>query len=317
MTDSGDAPVVPIACPFGTHGSHIFSHLIATPVPVLIDCGHHSSPVEVIAPALAEHGVPIDSVRLVLATHGHFDHIGGAGGLMAMLSTDARFAIHPADVLYLRSAAHHRHTYSGFGYRWLDDPVGEAVLEQTLADNLAPAGFSTVPVGDGDVFDLGGGASLHAVHSPGHTSGSMTFRLEPWGVVFTGDAVQAHGGSGQRFPLITDPPAYRQSLRALVASRPAELRMGHRTLAEDRTSVNEQRLVGREAMAVLEMSQRIESGLASAADAADASSGAGVVDDLAWLEHAAAEFGYAPGPETWPTSFAPTMLSYRAAVVRR
>jgi glyoxylase-like metal-dependent hydrolase (beta-lactamase superfamily II) len=276
-------------------------------VPVLIDCGHHSSPADAIAPALAEHGVPIGSIRLVLATHGHYDHIGGAASLMAMLPADAAFAIHEADVLYLRSVAHHRSTYSGFAHRWLGDTAGEAELDRTLASNLVPADFRVANLRD--VYELGGGASLHVVHSPGHTSGSTTFRLEPWGVVFTGDAVQVHGGSGQKFPLITDPAAYRRSLRAIAASRPAELFMGHRTLAEDRSTVNEQRQRGHDVAAILEMSERIEARIASAAESVPDD---GDADDLAWLERAAVELGYPGGPAAWPTSFAPTLLSYRA-----
>jgi glyoxylase-like metal-dependent hydrolase (beta-lactamase superfamily II) len=40
---------------------------------------------------------------------------------------------------------------------------------------------------DGDVFDLGGGVRIHAIHTPGHTRGHTAFLVEPEGILYLGD----------------------------------------------------------------------------------------------------------------------------------
>lgn len=44
-----------------------------------------------------------------------------------------------------------------------------------------------VPFRDGDLFDLGGGVSVRAIHTPGHTRGHCALLIEPDGVLFLGD----------------------------------------------------------------------------------------------------------------------------------
>ena len=40
---------------------------------------------------------------------------------------------------------------------------------------------------DGDVFELGGGVRVRAIHTPGHTRGHCAFRVEPDDVLYLGD----------------------------------------------------------------------------------------------------------------------------------
>src|SRR3954449_3920359 len=60
-------------------------------------------------------------------------------------------------------------------------------------------------ISDGDVIEVGD-LRLHAIHTPGHTPGSICFRLEGWPILFSGDTLfpggpgnTAHGG---HFPTI-------------------------------------------------------------------------------------------------------------------
>src|SRR6185295_8374979 len=40
---------------------------------------------------------------------------------------------------------------------------------------------------DGDVFDLGGGVRVRAIHAPGHTRGHSLLHVEPDDVLYLGD----------------------------------------------------------------------------------------------------------------------------------
>jgi glyoxylase-like metal-dependent hydrolase (beta-lactamase superfamily II) len=92
-----------------------------------------------------------------------------------------------------------------------DKGTGEAVLldaanEHDLIIPLAKAvGVRRVLTTHGDVIEVGD-LRLHAIHTPGHTMGSICFRLEGWPILFSGDTLfpggpgnTAHGGD---FPTI-------------------------------------------------------------------------------------------------------------------
>jgi glyoxylase-like metal-dependent hydrolase (beta-lactamase superfamily II) len=60
-------------------------------------------------------------------------------------------------------------------------------------------------IGDGEVIEVGE-LRLHAMHTPGHTKGSFSFRLEGWPILFTGDTLFPGGpgntANGGHFPTI-------------------------------------------------------------------------------------------------------------------
>jgi glyoxylase-like metal-dependent hydrolase (beta-lactamase superfamily II) len=123
----------------------------------------------------------------VLATHGHFDHIGMAADFCG---DDLPFHIHEADV------------------RALTDP------------HAWGAGFQTPPVPvkdvrtvvDGDVLTFAGFA-IEVIHTPGHTPGSVCFRTDGW--VLSGDLVFAGTIGRSDFPN-SDPGAMQRSLRRFL-----------------------------------------------------------------------------------------------------
>jgi glyoxylase-like metal-dependent hydrolase (beta-lactamase superfamily II) len=145
---------------------------------VVVDPGF--SPQRVRAMLEAEGRRPV----AVLATHGHFDHIGSAA---EFCGDDLPFHIHEADV-------------------------------QALTDPGAwGAGFQTPPVSvkdvrtlvDGDVLTFAG-FRVEVLHTPGHTPGSVVFRTD--GLVLSGDLVFAGTIGRSDFPN-SDPEAMRRSLR--------------------------------------------------------------------------------------------------------
>ena len=86
----------------------------------------------------------------VLATHGHYDHIGSAG---EFCGDDVPFYIHEADELALTDA---REWGSGF-----PTPATPVKDVRTVAD--------------GDVLELAG-FRIEVLHTPGHTPGSVCFQ---------------------------------------------------------------------------------------------------------------------------------------------
>ena len=94
-------------------------------------------------------------VKRVLETHGHFDHIGA---IPAMREAGYEVAVTAAD-----------------------------------APRLAEVGYD-VFLDDKEVVEIGK-LRLHVIHNPGHTEGSMSFKVEGAPLLFTGDTLFP-GGPG-------------------------------------------------------------------------------------------------------------------------
>jgi len=127
-------------------------------------------------------------LRLValLATHGHVDHVGGVSGVVG--ATDAPVAVHfhEAD----------RHLL-------LDPAASNGTLGRLLEEDQVSLGPPELVHGLDDGQSVtGAGMTFTALHTPGHTKGSVCFLLEVEGeapVLFSGDHLFA--GSIGRFDL--------------------------------------------------------------------------------------------------------------------
>jgi hydroxyacylglutathione hydrolase len=120
---------------------------------------------------LAHHGLTLVAL---LNTHGHVDHVGGVGTVVHAQDHDVSVHIHDAD----------RHM--------LLDPVGTSggfgqFLAQAELDLRPPE--LLYGLDDGQKV-TGAGLTLTAIHTPGHTKGSVCFLMEVAGeapVLFSGD----------------------------------------------------------------------------------------------------------------------------------
>lgn len=114
------------------------------------------------------------TVKYIINTHGHIDHI--MGNDLLKKATGAKVLIHELDAEMLPNA---KLNLSGF--------VGDSI-KQAPADQLLT---------EGDKVDIGK-ISLEVVHTPGHTRGGICLKGE--GVVFTGDTLFAGSIGRTDFP---------------------------------------------------------------------------------------------------------------------
>ncbi len=214
--------VIPIPCTFGK-GSTAYVYYIDAPEPAIVDTGVATSPGGSIEPALRAAGIDVRDVRWILATHGHWDHIGGAHTLRGLTEERATLTLHEADGDFLRDRASHMRGYYGMRFRYVDMPEvlseTEAILMESISGELA----ADREIVDGERIPLGGGVTVTAVHTPGHSPGSVTYVLDGVDWAFAGDAVQACGSIAAAFPLFVEPNSYRRSIRRLRLSDGVEM----------------------------------------------------------------------------------------------
>jgi glyoxylase-like metal-dependent hydrolase (beta-lactamase superfamily II) len=158
-------------------GSLVNSYLFEDPDGglTLVDTGLKGRGPKRILEGLSALGKRPDQVRRILLTHSHFDHGGGARGVVEQ--TRAPLATHEIEAPYLSRGRPPSY-------------AGTKPLLRLL--NMRPPKVEMVDASstfrDGDVLEVGGG-SLRVLHTPGHTPGHCAFLHQPTGVLITGDSI--------------------------------------------------------------------------------------------------------------------------------
>jgi len=113
---------------------------------------------------LADHGVTLDSIDLVVLSHFHFDHM-----VNAELLSSKRIVLSVPELEYIRSGS----------FDQAQDPFVPLAHIQTLHSSL-------YPVRDRQEIAPG----VHVLFLPGHTPGSMGLWMPEQEVIVAGDAVK-------------------------------------------------------------------------------------------------------------------------------
>jgi glyoxylase-like metal-dependent hydrolase (beta-lactamase superfamily II) len=135
----------------------------------------------------------------VLATHGHFDHVGSAG---EFCGDDIPLYIHEADRPALTDPL-------AWGSAWPVPPVPvQDVRTVVEGDRLDFAGFS-----------------IEVMHTPGHTPGSVCFATDGW--LFAGDLVFRGSIGRSDFPNSSPEDMDKSLRRFLTLPDPLPVYPGH------------------------------------------------------------------------------------------
>lgn len=144
----------------------------------------------------------------VWLTHGHFDHIAGAGEIACAYCPPLPIGLHPADAdWYAREGG-----AAQFGLSIPKPPEPTIRFEEGMSLSLVK----------------GGPAAATVLHAPGHSPGHVMFYCDALGVLFCGDVI-FRTGVGRTDLEGGDMDTLLQTIRGQVFTLPDETRLlpGH------------------------------------------------------------------------------------------
>lgn len=169
----------------------------------LIDCGTPFGYAQIVA-NIHSLGIDPGKIHTILATHGHYDHVGAAN--LWRRDYGCRLLVHPIDRPQVEQG---------------DGALTSAALLYGVEAEPTPVDGS---LEDGDIFPVEGGV-LEVMLTPGHTKGSVSFVMTRGEetVLIAGDTIW--GGFSEKIG--SDEEAWRDSLARITARHYDYYTFGH------------------------------------------------------------------------------------------
>lgn len=125
---------------------------------------------------ITKAGFGITQLDMIILTHCHCDHIGGAAALVKQ--SNGKLAAHEADIPFITQE------------KVISGPYHHMMIEEQKHMKKLGCQINRVDIAlhDGDVIDVLGG--LEVISVPGHTPGSIAFYQAERQIMFFGDVIK-------------------------------------------------------------------------------------------------------------------------------
>ena len=204
----------------------------------LVDTGNNDALVHV-EQALAETGLSPEAVDLVLLTHIHLDHAGGAGAFMQAFP-NAKLVVHPRGA---RHMAEPSKLVAG-----VTAVYGAEYVNQVYGNILPIPAERIIEAADGFTLSLAG-RELLCIDTPGHARHHICIVDKKTGGIFTGDmfglSYREHDVDGRPFifptttPTQFEPDEMRASISRLLSFKPEAMYLTHYSRVGDVPALGE------------------------------------------------------------------------------
>jgi glyoxylase-like metal-dependent hydrolase (beta-lactamase superfamily II) len=158
-------------------------------------------------------------LKEIILTHHHFDHSSAADTIRR--KTGARISVHPDEEQFITNPREDQPED-------IEIPEDQKELREAAKkwQEEARKARPDSLLADGDEVKIGT-ATIRAIHTPGHTEGSLCLMLDEENVLFTGDTILGRGTVAISPPPYGSMTKYLQSLEKLEGSVAERIAPGH------------------------------------------------------------------------------------------
>lgn len=195
ITDSVHALKIPfhVTTPSGVKLTRfVYVYIIFGKRIVLVDSGVAGSE-HAICDYIRKTGRNPEEISHLILTHSHPDHIGAARAIK--LITGCTICAHPAEKMWIEDVELQSKERPVPGF---NDLVGGSVTVECALEERT-------------VLEIDENLKIDVFHTPGHSRGSVSLRLQSEGVLFTGDAIPVPGD----IPIYDDVESLVRSIKVL------------------------------------------------------------------------------------------------------